>query len=609
MKKTTSLMIIFVMLGTMFSVNFASAQTELPFTVISGDTPGKIDPHDAYDSVSINTITQVVEGLYAYNLSSPEMESIPRLAKEMGTWSPDGLNLTIELVEGVLFHNGEELNATHVKWNFDRINDMAGNLTGGWSSTSTPGVLYFNDIPDQLILNRTEIVDEYTVKFVLNKPWTVWEKLLAFSGCFIMYPDDDYLDTKMDVTNFADLIGTGPFTIDDIVPQETVEFTRFDNYWRGEANIEKMVYYVIVDGDTASLAMLNHEAHVGGVLPEYIPDAEEDPDITIERIKTTVVFYVVFNVEQVPIVDRKAMSFAYNYPYYINEVERGEDYELHTPIPEGFEFHNPDLPGLPYYNLTYAREMMVGKYATEINAFAATQAAEDIPFFQTTHENITTNDTVWTEITVNAPLATYNFTRYTSTTLERIKTLMTDNFKAIGIRLIDNHIGTWSYWADWVTRAGNKAKLSISFGGWGPDYNDPINMVEPIYKTGAEYNDGQYANATLDALMSSTYSLTGDARRIAFEEIQTTIAVDDVPTFYVQQRGTTFMYNNKYVDNVDANLNAFDNRDWYEVIYTPQLIPGTGGGGDGFIPGYNWVIMALTFVGVAGLLFFRERRK
>jgi peptide/nickel transport system substrate-binding protein len=62
---------------------------------------------------------QVVDGLYMYNYSSSEMESIPNLAEEMGTWDPTTTILTIPLREGVTFHDGSKFNASAVKWNFD----------------------------------------------------------------------------------------------------------------------------------------------------------------------------------------------------------------------------------------------------------------------------------------------------------------------------------------------------------------------------------------------------------------------------------------------------------------------------------------------------------
>jgi len=75
----------------------AQARTEeiIPFIVITASGPRKLDPVDAYDSKSIETIMQVCEGLYIYNYSSSEMESIPCLAENMGSWNNNNTELTI----------------------------------------------------------------------------------------------------------------------------------------------------------------------------------------------------------------------------------------------------------------------------------------------------------------------------------------------------------------------------------------------------------------------------------------------------------------------------------------------------------------------------------
>jgi len=193
MKKSNVIISVIVMLSLMsiYVPNVMAEEEEsdfMPFTVGATDTPQNVDPANAYDSVSYDTLNQVYEGLYTYNLSSKGMESIPLLAKEMGNWSVDNKNLTIALREDVLFHDNTTFNATDVKWNFDRIHYFAA------EERSDPYTLYFNgekwgDGTPQLIVNRTEIVDEFTVKFVLNKPFSIWEKMLAFTGSSIIKPN------------------------------------------------------------------------------------------------------------------------------------------------------------------------------------------------------------------------------------------------------------------------------------------------------------------------------------------------------------------------------------------------------------------------------------
>ncbi|MHA1186592.1 MAG: ABC transporter substrate-binding protein, partial [Candidatus Heimdallarchaeota archaeon] len=74
-----------------------------------------LDPQDAWDRGSFDVIQQVCEGLYGYNYSDPEMEIIPYLATAGGVWSPDGLNYTVPLRSGVIFHDGTPFNASAVK--------------------------------------------------------------------------------------------------------------------------------------------------------------------------------------------------------------------------------------------------------------------------------------------------------------------------------------------------------------------------------------------------------------------------------------------------------------------------------------------------------------
>jgi len=126
MKKVHVYVLISVMLlassiAALSGLATAANEDKVPFVVATANGPGKLDPLDAYDSESIETIMQVCEGLYRYNYSSPEMESIPALAASLGSWSPDAKNLTITLKQGVTFHDGTPFTAAAVKWNFDLL--------------------------------------------------------------------------------------------------------------------------------------------------------------------------------------------------------------------------------------------------------------------------------------------------------------------------------------------------------------------------------------------------------------------------------------------------------------------------------------------------------
>jgi ABC-type oligopeptide transport system substrate-binding subunit len=367
-----------------------------------------------------------------------------------------------------------------------------------------------------------------------------------------------------------------------------------------------MVYLAVDDPDTASLAMLNHEVQYGGVSPEYLDLAREDSTITIQPVKNTITRYVQYNTNSstaggadLTYTLRRAMAFAFNYPYHINEVEGGDDYELHVAVPDGMEFHNASIEGLPYYNVTIARQLIINdpEYATHQLADYLT----DHDWIDDwTNQTQWDNDTLWEEIYIGYKIGTFSFSRYTSGFVTRFVTVLQDSMRDIGIQITDNRVGDWGLFSEWVTEYDNKASMQLSLGGWGPDYNDPINMMEPIFKTGAEYNDMLLANDDLDDAMAEYYTLTGDARQQRVWDLQKNISVDLMPCFFFMQDGGNIMWDNQRLSNVDDMFNAFGNWYWYNVIYTPAEIE-TG------IPGFSPMFFIMA-IGVGAALIVRKRK-
>ena len=140
-----------------------------------------VDPQYSWDSASFEFSTQIWEGLFASNLSDPQFSLTSRLATSLGYYSTDGKELIIPLRQGVKFHDGTLFNAEAVKFSFDRLAYLM-NVSG-----TLPGTCYYN-IPTLLqslyewpdgtpIINHTEIIDIYTLRFVLNRPFGAFRHL------------------------------------------------------------------------------------------------------------------------------------------------------------------------------------------------------------------------------------------------------------------------------------------------------------------------------------------------------------------------------------------------------------------------------------------------
>jgi len=90
------------------------------FIFARGSDAQKLDPADIDDGESVNTLTQICEGLVRFKSGTLEIE--PCLAE---SWeiSPDGLTYRFELRPDVAFHDGTPLNAENALFSFLRQMD------------------------------------------------------------------------------------------------------------------------------------------------------------------------------------------------------------------------------------------------------------------------------------------------------------------------------------------------------------------------------------------------------------------------------------------------------------------------------------------------------
>jgi peptide/nickel transport system substrate-binding protein len=79
--------------------------------------PQGLDPHRTAAVSTFNVTGSIYETLLAI---TPDWEVQPRLAESYEI-SPDGMEITFKLREGVLFHNGREMKAEDVKNSFERL--------------------------------------------------------------------------------------------------------------------------------------------------------------------------------------------------------------------------------------------------------------------------------------------------------------------------------------------------------------------------------------------------------------------------------------------------------------------------------------------------------
>jgi ABC-type transport system substrate-binding protein len=481
-----------IILGIMAGLIEVTPPTTDTFRVIRGSRIPTIDPADAWDSSSNNVINQVVDTLFLYDLRDEDIPLIPWLV-DTYSWNTAVTELTVNLKQGIKFHDGELLDAAAVKHTFDRI-DYFSNWTGTLplnTSEMFPSSLYKFDATTPIIASTT-VLSQYSIKFTLTDSFASFTALLSYTASGIVSPNTPryrYLDLTTER-----LIGSGPFVYESYIPLLEVRFTRNDDYWQAPAHFSEMVFLIIEDATTANNAMLGKDAdYLGGCLPDFIPLFKADPDFTfVENLTSLVYWYMAFNTQQVNVTWRKAVSYAYNYTHVIEEIRHGVAVRSTSAVPPGMPGHNASL-NVAVLNRPYARQIMQSMgfgVGFDIN-----------------------NDAEWLAQAASDPFRDFDVIRhFGSVTSQRLNELFIDNVKYIGCNSTER-ILDWETFLD--VGENDPDSMNVWYVGWGPDYLDAFNMLDPLFNPASSSNFVQLDDAKVLTWLNAMATETDEATRLA----------------------------------------------------------------------------------------------
>jgi len=435
---------------------------------ISG--PVHLDPHYAYDTSSNKVINQVVEHLYQFNISDSDLPIIPWLASDFPTISPNGTEYTITLRQGIKFHDGSDLNATAVKWSFDRLCYFM-NYDGNADLPAPFNVPLPVTIPltqlsyiykqadGKRIINKTEVLSTYQVNYQLS-------------------------DT---------LIGTGPFKYIGYIPLYEVSFEGFADYWgtpdnTGPTQLETLTYSIIPDLTTLRNSLLSGVIDIIDRVPQsFIPLFQADPDISCEEYGNTLtVAWITFNYLHLDKAMRHAVSYALNYSYVVNVIYDGDAVRWPTYIPNGIPYANYSLDAATFDRPVARNKLLTDPTWGPICAAAGLTGAS--------------SDAAWIAVaTGGSPIAHYNYTwNIGNDKRENIGLRLAFDLEYIGVKLDVNGV-TWRDFLDMII--ADREKMDMYALGWAPDYLDPENYINPIWSNVSDINGGNFYEPDVQVLM------------------------------------------------------------------------------------------------------------
>ena len=418
---------------------------ELTFATIS--EPLTFNLALANDAGSSGVLGYLFEGLTDISWLSGEPE--PNLAESWDV-SADGLAWTFYLRRDVRWHDGEPFTARDVEFTFNEI------IYNPDIPTSTRAAFNFRLLDEdgewQVAPMTVEAIDDYTVQFVLPVSFAPFLRSMATA----IYPQhilQPYVDagTFNEVwdlsTDPAEIVGTGPFLIDQYIAGERVVFRRNPDYWMTDAEgnqlpyLDRIVRVVVPDLESELEAFRGGVADVHGVLGHEFAELEplqEAENFTIHRrgpnFGST---FLAFNQNQgvnpdsgeayVPeeklywfgkLEFRRAVAHVVDKDAIIEQVQHGLGYPQWSPIsPAAGGFHNPDVATYEY-DLARASAILdeLGWTDRDGDGFREDDRGNEIAFVMATNEGNTVREQVteiihqgMTEIGLNVELQTVDF--------------------------------------------------------------------------------------------------------------------------------------------------------------------------------------------------------
>jgi peptide/nickel transport system substrate-binding protein len=155
-----------------------------------------------------------------------KLEPVPGIATEWEA-SKDLMTYTFKLRKGALFHNGREIDAAAIKWNFERIKDPAKS----------------HEFTRSALENLKEVIvdDKYTLTCKLEASDAAFPSNVVYYPCNLMAPDSEaQADTHP--------IGCGPFKFAKWERYNVTLLERFENYFETDAEGNPLPYLEAIEG-------------------------------------------------------------------------------------------------------------------------------------------------------------------------------------------------------------------------------------------------------------------------------------------------------------------------------------------------------------------------
>jgi peptide/nickel transport system substrate-binding protein len=283
-----------------------------------------LDPHIDTSAAS----KRVLENIYEELVQLQDDYSIePHLARTLEQ-SEDNTLLSMELREGVTFHDGSEMTSEDVLATYERV------ANGDYLATG------FFDRVEEL-----RAPDDYTFEIQLSEPFAPFIAKMATAELAIMPAE------KASQDMVEEPVGTGPYQFESREIETSFTMTRFDDYWNASDEtgpfIDRIEKSEIPDPSVRLQSFLAGEYDfINGIAPKDVSRVEQASDVRFETQFPKSLVYLGMNCEREPFDDkdaRLALDFAIDKAKVAEAALYGTGQTTASPAAPGSPYVNPDV--------------------------------------------------------------------------------------------------------------------------------------------------------------------------------------------------------------------------------------------------------------------------
>ncbi|MBN3044199.1 glutathione ABC transporter substrate-binding protein GsiB [Pectobacterium brasiliense] len=421
-----------------------------------GSTFTSLDPYDANDSLSQTVAKSFYQGLFGFD---KEMKLVNVLADSYDV-SPDGLTYTVKLHPGVKFHDGTVFNAAAVKVNLDRASNPDSRLKR------------YNLFK---MIEKTEEVDDLTVKITLKTPFSAFVNNLAHPAAVMISPAA--LKQYGKDIGFHP-VGTGPYRFVTWNQTDFVKVEKFNGYWKaGLPKLDSITWRPVVDNNTRAALLQTGEAQFAYPIPfEQAKVLEKNDKLALVASPSILHRYISMNVTQKPFDNpkvREALNYAINKEALIKVAFSGYATPAEGPLPSSIDYSVKYHPWP--YDPAKARELL--KEAGYPDGFTTT---------------------LWSS--------------HNHSTAQKVLQFTQQQLAQVGVKVQVTAMDAGQRAAEVEGKGVKETGVRLFYTGWSASTGEADWALSPLFATAswppAQFNTAFYSNPQVDADLANALKTT-----------------------------------------------------------------------------------------------------